>query len=172
MINRILDRIAQGLLVCAAMLGFFLSFIVCTDVIGRYFFNSPLKGTPEIVSMAIVIIAYLQAAYAIRSGGMIAVDAFYENYPVRLKSLVSLIGSLLGIFMFSLIFFGSYERAIDAWVTGEFEGEGALRVPAWPAKWALVIGTGLAALSYFTLAIKQFEALLKGTQPPTTSVSH
>jgi len=167
-----LDRIAQALLVCAAMLGFFLSFIVCTDVGGRYFFNAPLKGTPEIVSMSIVIIAYLQAAYAIRSGGMIAVDALYENYPLRLKSLVSLIGSLLGIFMFSLIFFGSYDRAIDAWVTGEFEGEGALRVPAWPAKWALVIGTALAAVSYFTLAIKQVGSLIQGTEPPVTSVSH
>jgi TRAP-type mannitol/chloroaromatic compound transport system permease small subunit len=171
-IDKVLDRIAQALLMCAALLGFCLAFVVCTDVGGRYFFSTPLKGTPELVSMAIVIIAYLQAGYAIRSGGMIAVDAFYVHYPMRMKALVSLIGSLLGVFLFALIFLGSYERAIDAWVTGEFEGEGALRVPAWPAKFVLVIGTLLASLSYLTLAIKQFRALLQGTEPPISSVAH
>jgi TRAP-type C4-dicarboxylate transport system permease small subunit len=172
LIDKLLDRIAQTLLVCAALLGFALAFVVCTDVVGRYFFNKPLKGTPEMVSMAIVIIAYLQAAYAIRSGGMIAVDALYMNYPTRLKSLVSLVGSLLGVFLFALICMGSWERAIDAWVTGEYEGEGALRVPAWPAKWVLVVGTALASISYLTLALKQIVSLVRGTEPPTTSVAH
>lgn len=170
--DRILDRIGEGLLVCAAVLGFCLAFIVCTDVVGRYFFNSPLKGTPEMVSMAIVIIAYLQSSYAIRSGGMIAVDAFYVNYPTRLKSLVSMIGSILGVFLFALIFSGSVHGAIDAWVSGEYEGEGALRVPAWPAKFVLVLGTFLASLSYLTLALKQFSSLMRGTEPPINSVSH
>ena len=170
--DRFLDRVGQTLLVIAAMLGFFLAFIVCTDVVGRYFFNTPLKGTPELVSMAIVIIAYLQACYAIRSGGMIAVDAFYVSYPNWLKSLVSLTGSVLGVFLFALICFGSTERAIDAWVSGEFEGEGALRVPAWPAKFALVLGAALASLSYLTLALKQFSSLMQGTEPPISSVAH
>lgn len=172
MLDRVLDRIGQSLLVIAALLGFCLSFVVCTDVAGRYFFNSPLKGTPEIVSMAIVIIAYLQAAYAIRSGGMIAVDAFYQHYPVRWRSLVSLIGSVLGICLFALICFSSIGNAHEAWVSGEYEGEGALRVPAWPAKFILVLGSGLAGLSYLTLAVKQTVALKNGTEPPITSVSN
>lgn len=170
--DQFLDGVGQALLVVAALLGFALAFVVCTDVVGRYVFNSPLKGTPEMVSMAIVIIAYLQACYAIRSGGMIAVDAFYVSYPVRMKSLVSLIGSGLGIFLFALICFGSIDRAIEAWVSGEYEGEGALRVPAWPAKFVLVLGTGLASLSYLTLALKQIVSLKNGTDPPITSVPH
>ena len=141
--DRILDRVGQSLLVMAALLGFALPSSSVRTSVGRYFFNSPLKGTPEMVSMAIVIIAYLQACYAIRSGGMIAVDAFYVSYPMRIKALVSLIGSILGVCLFALICFGSVERAIDAWVSGEYEGEGALRVPAWPAKFVLVLGTGL-----------------------------
>lgn len=170
--DTVLDRISQTLLVCAALLGFVLAFIVCTDVAGRYFFNAPLKGTPEMVSMAIVIIAYLQAGYAIRSGGMIAVDAFYVNYPNRLKSLVALIGSVLGILLFAMICLSSIGNAHEAWITGEFEGEGALRVPAWPAKFVLVVGTALASLSYLTLALKQISSLLKGTEPPISSVAH
>ena len=103
MINKFLDRIAQTLLACAALLSFALAFVVCADIVGRYFFGKPLKGTPEMAAMAIVIVAYLQAPYAVRSGSMLAVDALYMHYPTRLKSLVSLVGSLLGMFLFALI---------------------------------------------------------------------
>ena len=46
-----------------ALLTFALSFLVVADVIGRVVFNSPVKGTPEIVSMSIVIICFLLAGY-------------------------------------------------------------------------------------------------------------
>lgn len=172
MINKFLDRIAQTLLACAALLSFALAFVVCADIVGRYFFGKPLKGTPEMAAMAIVIVAYLQAPYAVRSGSMLAVDALYMHYPTRLKSLVSLVGSLLGMFLFALICAGGYEHAVDAWVSGEYEGEGALRVPAWPARWVLVVGTALASISYLTLALKQTVSLLRRTEPPTTSSDH
>jgi hypothetical protein len=56
MLNRISDWTARALLGFSATLAFLLSFLVVADVIGRVVFNSPVKGTPEIVSMTIVII--------------------------------------------------------------------------------------------------------------------
>ena len=50
---------------------FLLGFLVCADVIGRAIFNTPVKGTPEIVSMSIVIICFLLAGYSVQSGSMI-----------------------------------------------------------------------------------------------------
>jgi len=82
---RLNDWIARALLVVAATLAFLLCFLVCADVIGRVVFNSPVKGTPEIVSFSIVIILWLQAAYAIRSGGMIWVDALHSHLPGRVQ---------------------------------------------------------------------------------------
>jgi len=172
LVDRILARTAELLLVLAALLGFALSFIVCADVGGRYFFNAPIQGTPELISMAIVMICYLQAAYAIRSGGMINVDALYIHMPVRMKALVATLGSLLGFALFALIFWGSWDRAITAFVDGEFEGEGAMRIPAWPTKWILVIGCALASLTYLLLAIKQMGAFFRGEVPSAVSSSH
>ncbi len=171
-IDFILARLSEILLVIAAILGFLLAFVVCADVGGRYFFDYPIQGTPELVSMAIVMICYLQAGYAVRSGGMIAVDAFYANMPTWMKGVVAIVGSLLGFGFFALIFWGSYERAVDAWVSGEFEGEGAMRVPAWPTKWSLVVGCALASLSYLLLAIKQLGQLTRGQEPTMAASSH
>ena len=97
MVARINDWIARALLMVAAVLAFSLCFLVCADVIGRVVFNSPVKGTPEIVSFSIVMILWLQAAYAIRSGGMIWVDALHVHLPARAQRGCEVFGALLGI---------------------------------------------------------------------------
>jgi TRAP-type C4-dicarboxylate transport system permease small subunit len=139
---------------------------VCADVIGRVVFNSPVKGTPEMVSFSIVMILWLQAAYAIRSGGMIWVDAVHVHLPNRVQRACDVFGALLGIAFFALICWGSVDPALYAWNSNEFEGEGALRVPVWPARFLVVIGSFLAAFNYLLLAIEHFRGLLSGGPPP------
>ena len=110
-----LDWIARALLVCAAVLGLTLSFIVCADVIGRVVFNTPLKGTPELVSSAIVIICFMQAPYAIRSGGMINVDFIVQHLSWRWQSGLAAFGAVLGGAFFGFILWGAVEPAVSAW---------------------------------------------------------
>ena len=91
--TRINDWITKALLVTAAILAFLLCFLVVADVIGRVIFNSPVKGTPEIVSSSIVVICYLQAGYAIRSGGMLNVDAFVSKLPPGVQGWMGAVGA-------------------------------------------------------------------------------
>lgn len=158
MIERISDWIAQALLVVAATLAFLLCFLVCADVIGRVGFNRPVKGTPEMVSFTIVIVCFLQAAYAIRSGGMIRVDVVTEHLPVWAQRVCELLGNLAGVAFFALVFWGSLDPLAHAWNSNEFEGEGALRVPVWPARFIVALGTFLAAFNYLLLAFGQLRA--------------
>lgn len=172
MLDRLLEILSRTLLVCAAVLGFCLSFVVCADVIGRVMFGRPLKGTPEMVSMAIVIICYLQAAYAIRSGGMISVDAITQYLPPRVQSAVAAFGALLGALLFALILWGSLDGAAHAWSSSEYEGEGAMRVPVWPTRFVIVLGCALASLSYLVLCLRQLAACARGEPPVGYGVSH
>ena len=168
MLLRLNDWIASALLVLAATLAFLLCFLVCADVIGRVVFNSPVKGTPEIVSGSIVIILWLQAAYAIRSGGMIWVDALHSHFPARVQRACEVFGALLGLAFFALVCWGSLDPAVYSWRSNEFEGEGALRVPVWPARFMVLIGSFLAAFNYLLIAIERFGALVSGGGPPPT----
>ena len=160
MISKINDWIARALLATAALLAFLLCFLVCADVIGRVVFNSPVKGTPEIVSFSIVIICFLQAPFAIRSGGMIAVDAVTSLLPPLPKRIMEIIGCLLGITFFTLVCWGSLEPSLYSWTSNEYEGEGALRVPVWPARFIIILGTFLAAFNYLLVAIERLRAPL------------
>ena len=103
MLERWSDWVAKALLAFAATLAFLLSFLVVADVVGRAVFSSPVKGTPEIVSMSIVIICFLQASYAIRSGGMLHVDVIPALLPPRLREALAALGCLLGVAFFGVV---------------------------------------------------------------------
>jgi C4-dicarboxylate transporter, DctQ subunit len=152
--------IVRALLAAAAVIIFLLGFLVCADVIGRAVFNSPVKGTPEMVSMSIVIICFLLAGYAVQSGSMIYTDVLASIFGVRGRAFALLLSSVLGILFFGLIVWGSYEPTLHAWVSGEYEGEGALRVPAWPARTTVLIGAALVVISYIMHAVHAVRILV------------
>ena len=152
---------AKALLAFAATLAFLLSFLVVADVVGRTAFGAPVKGTPEIVSMSIVVICFLQASYAIRSGGMLHVDVLPALLPALVQDVLAALGCLLGVAFFAVIVYGGLDPFLHAWRSGEYEGEGALRIPTWPARLIVVIGAALAALNYALAFALQAKAILK-----------
>jgi hypothetical protein len=60
---------------------------------------------------------------------------------------------------------GSYEPALHAWASNEFEGEGALRVPVWPARLVVMFGALLVAIIYCGQAAAAVKALMRGEAP-------
>src|SRR3546814_13708341 len=70
MFDSLFARVVRLLLAGAAVIIFLLGFLVCADIFGRALFNSPVKGTPELVSMSIVIICFLLAGYSVQSGSI------------------------------------------------------------------------------------------------------
>lgn len=154
--------IVRALLFAAGVIIFLLGFLVCTDVIGRTVFNSPLKGTPEMVSMAIVIICFLLAGYSVQSGGMIYTDVLASRFGARGQAFALLLSAVLGIVFFGIIVWGGYGLALNAVISGEYQGEGALRVPAWPARITVLAGSALVVLSYLMHAIGAVRVLITG----------
>ena len=75
---------------------------------------------------------------------------------------------------FGVIVWGSYEPMLHAWVSGEYEGEGALRVPVWPARIVVVIGSMLVVVSYGLHALPPYARLsaagLQTTAPPPAAL--
>jgi TRAP-type C4-dicarboxylate transport system permease small subunit len=169
----IVTRIVHTLLAIAAAIIFLLSFLVVADVTGRGAFNSPVKGTPEIVSMSIVIICFLLAAYAVQSGAMLRTDVIVSLFGRRGFAFADLVSGLLGAGFFILIVWGSFEPALHAWTSNEFEGEGALRVPVWPARFVVMVGSALVVAIYLGQALLALFALIRPDDaPPPVSTTH
>lgn len=150
---RINDRLTRILMIAAAVWAFTLTFIIMSDIIGRGVYNRPVYGVREIVMNSIVIIVFLQAAYAIRSGSMLRATFLTDIIPSQLRRAFAVIGYLLGAGFFFTIVSGSIGNLEHAWVSNEFEGEGALRVPTWPTHFMILVGGTLAGLNYLILVI-------------------
>jgi TRAP-type C4-dicarboxylate transport system permease small subunit len=163
--DRIIDRLGHVLLAVAALLTFSLSFLIVADVVGRVLFNSPVRGTPEIVSMSIVIICFLLAGYSVQSGNMLRADILVGLFGRRGPMLSALLSGVLGALFFAIIVWGSYEPAVHAWVSNEFEGEGARRIPVWPARFVIVLGSLLVTIIYLGQAARAAIGLARGAAP-------
>lgn len=146
------DKLSKFLMVVAAAWAFALTFLILADIIGRGAFDQPVQGTPEIVTASIVIIVFLQAGYAIRSGSMLKAEFLVIRFPKPVQRVLLAIGYLLGAAFFLMIITGGWDESVLSWVENEFEGEGALRVPAWPARWTVLGGSALAMINYLVMA--------------------
>jgi len=146
------DRISKFLMVLAAVWAFGLTFMILADVIGRGAFAAPINGTTELVTASIVIIVFLQAGYAIRSRSMLRADFLVVHLPPGIQRVLLAIGYLLGAAFFLMIITGGWDESIRSFTEGEYEGEGALRVPSWPARWTVMGGSALALINYLVMA--------------------
>lgn len=139
-------------MVAAAAWTFGLAFLVMGNIIGRGVFDAPIYGTAEIVAASIVIVVFLQAGYAIRSRSMLKADFLVIHLPEKVQRFLLAIGYLLGAAFFLMIITGGWDESILSFQQGEYEGEGALRVPSWPARWTVIFGSGLAMVNYLVMA--------------------
>ncbi len=146
------DRLSKFLMVAAAAWSFGLAFLVMGNIIGRTVFSAPIYGTAEMVAASIVIIVFLQAGYAIRSRSMLRADFLVVLLPDKVQRVLLAVGYLLGAAFFLMIITGGWEESIKSFVQGEYEGEGALRVPSWPARWTVIVGSALAMFNYLVMA--------------------
>jgi TRAP-type C4-dicarboxylate transport system permease small subunit len=146
------DRVSKFFMVLAACWAFALVFLILGDIIGRGVFDSPIYGTVEMVSASVVIIVFLQAGYAIRSRSMLRAEFLVEHLPPKVQRVLLAFGYFLGAAFFLMIITGGWEESVRSYVAGEYEGEGALRVPSWPARWTVLLGSGLAMINYCVMA--------------------
>lgn len=150
-VERWTDTLSKWLMVFAAFWAFLLAFYILADVVGRAF-GMPFKGTHEIVKNSIVMIAFMQAAYCVRSRSMLRADFLLHLMSPTVQKVINVIGYLLAAGFFAVLFHGTLEPAIHAISTGEFEGEGALRVPTWPARVVVLCTAVLLTINYLFLA--------------------
>lgn len=121
------------------------------DVIGRRFFNRPLRGTVELTELAMVVIIYLGFAYAENMGDHVSVDLLYSRLRRFAQLLVTFFASCCGILIVGLL---TYHLAGYAQVLASGGRVTPTRnVPLGPIAWLGVTGAGLFAVALLDSAV-------------------
>lgn len=151
---RFTDWLTKVLMIVGAVWAFCLCFFILADIVMRAL-NMPLSGTKEIVANSVVIIVFMQVGFAVRSGSMLRADFLLVTMPRPVQKVLTVLALLLGAALFLFLLKAGITPALRSFANGEFDGEGAMRVPVWPARWMIIFGAGLAGLNYVLLTITE-----------------
>lgn len=144
---KILDHLIYRITLVSGMIGTYMIFalmiIILVDIGGRIFFQAPLAGTPEIVKNSIVIIVFLQLAYTMRRNRHVRSSLVLNKLHPKIKTIIEVISSLLGAFIFLSLIMTSWGFMITSFIAKEFEMAGSLKIPTYPVRMSIVIGSFL-----------------------------
>lgn len=144
-------RLTRAIHLFSAFWTLALAFLIFGDVVGRGMFNSPIPGTKEILQNSVVSITFLQLPLAIYSGSMLRTSIFADAVPSPVRKLLRTFGALLGLLFFIGLLWSTWPSFWDAYRIGEYEGEGALRVPTWPVRGTVLVMSVFGAWAYLTM---------------------
>lgn len=143
-VRRLIDQLTLLLNVIGTLLIVAIMVLVNADVIGRVVFNAPISGVPEIVSMSIVAIVFLQVAQAFRKGRLTRTEAvlgFLEKRVPRMRVFLELVFSVAAIALIWQLLAASQPLFMKAWIRNTYEGTvGDFTAPIWPVKLIILIG--------------------------------
>ncbi len=140
--------------------------LIGTDVFGRTAFNTPISGVPELVSLSIVAIVFLQVPQALRSGRFTRSDALlkwvWRSKP-RAALAMELIFDTIAILTLFALLYAAWPLFAKSWTNNTFVGAvGDFTAPVWPVKLIMVIGTTLLIAQFLARIFKLVTARRKG----------
>lgn len=139
---RFLDRFLRAMALLAGLVLLALMLFTVLDVVMRYFFNAPFRGSLEATEFAMALIVFLSLSYCGWQGGHIAVDLFEDYLRAPALRLLPAAISLTGAGLFALIAWQLVIETSHSWS----QVSNMLRVTHWPFKLVAAFGSALFAL--------------------------
>ncbi|MGF1778693.1 TRAP transporter small permease subunit [Vibrio nomapromontoriensis] len=146
-IERLFNKVSDLLGVVSSLLFLLLLANVVYDVVMRYVFNDVSIAFQEMEWHLFSAVFLLGVPYAIKAGGHVRVDVFYERLSIKARAIIDLIGTFVFLFPFCLLvaWFG-IDFAKESFALGETSGDpGGL-----PYRWVI---KAMIPLSFFFMAI-------------------
>ncbi|MGQ9368675.1 TRAP transporter small permease subunit [Azospirillum sp. ST 5-10] len=152
---RLLDACTAVLNAVGTLLIVGVMLAINSDVLGRALFGSPVAGVPEMVSMSIVAIVFLQVAHSFRSGGLTRAEILLDRLPPRGRAGLEALYCLFGVALCVVLFMGLLPLFERAWTRDVFVGAiGSFTAPIWPVRLVMLVGTAALALQFLARAVR------------------
>jgi TRAP-type transport system small permease protein len=121
--------------------------LTTADVIGRYFFNTPVLGAYEITEYLMVIMVFSFLALAQSTKVHINVDIVFNHLPAGLQRFLQRFNHLVCLIMMILVSWMGILRVLELKKTGE--ASVLLKIPDYPVAVFLVIGCLVFCIEFF-----------------------
>ncbi len=158
-----LDRLTRAMNALGTVWILGLMVLINADVIGRNLFNAPVSGVPEMISLSIVGIVFLQLADTLHAGRFTRADLLLERLRRQRPALADAFHAFfhgVGAALMFVILWASWEPLVYSVRILEYVGAiGNFQAPVWPIKLITLIGLGVTALCYALLSAADLRRL-------------
>ncbi|MBW1682788.1 MAG: TRAP transporter small permease [Deltaproteobacteria bacterium] len=148
--------------VAGALLGFVMLTIV-VDVCGRIFFNHPITGMVDTVTVTIPIFLFLPLAYVDLLDEHIRVEVLTGCLDEKKQMALDLLAAVCGIVLFIIFAWEGWELALESWRMGEYY-PGVYRIRVYPTKFAIALGCSLFCIQLAIRGIMDVKALISNPE--------
>jgi len=161
--NRAVGALSTALLVVSAI-AVLLSMVVGTaDVIGTQLFLSPLHGATEGITELMVILVFLALPHVQRARRNIRVELVYSRFGPRPQSALDAVTAAAALVFFGLVFWQGLDAFSFSWRVKE-STMSLVRIPIYPAKFAILLGAALTILQLVVDLIESTRAAIGSTE--------
>ena len=144
------DGLLRAMALLAGVILLLLMAFTTLDVVMRYFFNAPFRGSLEATEFSMALIVFLGLAYCGWVGGHIGVDILEKLLDKPSLRFVPVIMNLVGALLFAVIAWQMVEETRHAWT----QASNMLRMPHWPFRLVVAFGSALYAIVLLIHAIR------------------
>jgi TRAP-type C4-dicarboxylate transport system permease small subunit len=150
---RLLDRLRLAQLWLAALALVVLMCVTITDVFMRYLFNSPVRGSYDLVEFMLVIFVFNGISSSFLQRRNIVIDLIDSFASPRLVAVLTRIADALALVMLALLAYAMMRPALQAYAYGDRKLELQLPIAVmWVFALAGMAGSILCALGRLLLA--------------------
>ena len=152
-LTSIFSYIAMGMLLGLMFLG-------AVDVIGRYFFRSPIIGALEISEILLAGVAFFGWGYTQAIKGHVTVKIIVSRFSHKAQVILDFSNSLLMLLLLGLILWQGIETAISYWRSNRWIA--VINVPMFPFQLFVPIGALVFCLVLMVQIVHLFSGMRKG----------
>jgi TRAP-type C4-dicarboxylate transport system permease small subunit len=148
-ISRLMGYVSSAIIIILMLL-------VTANVIGRYFFNEPITGAPEIACLLMIVIVFPALAWVALEGKHVRVDFIMERCSPVVQAITDGIMLIISLGIYAIISWRSFLAA-----TKSSDVSSLLSIPQAPFYWIMAVGWTLFSISIIALIIKNIAGVVK-----------
>ena len=138
--------------------------LVTLDVVLRYFFNRPIKGSYELIEFMMVLVVFLGVAYTQVRKGHVSITLFTSKLSTGQLAVILSATYLLCLIIFSMITWRGIVQAEALRINGT--SSDLLFIPNFPFMWVVVIGSILLCLVFLGDFFTAIDRVFKNCKRP------
>ena len=165
-VERGIHKSSRGINYLGLLVLFLMMLLVAFDVLGRYIFNSPFKGTFDSIEMMMVVVVFCGLAYCTMEEAHVRVDVILGRLSQRTRAILNTITFVPSVFIVALITWRLGERSWSVLQDLPGPATATIHIPHWPLILLATVGAFLFLLELIVYLVRSVKQVRKTEEKP------